>query len=128
MEDNILHHSSISNKVDLRKKLRREMPKGERILWGKLRNNHVGGFKFKRQVDFDNYVVDFCCYKLRLVVEVDGSTHEEKMEYDKIREEHLKSLGLTVIKYTSDQVFNNLQDVLNDIYSTCQKLSGEDKK
>ena len=104
------------------------MPKGERILWGKLRNNQINGFKFKRQVDLGSYVVDFYCHELKLIIEIDGLSHDNEETYKKDiqRQKYLENRGFTIKRYTSEQVFNNLSEVLEDIYNTCDKLkSGE---
>lgn len=100
------------------------MTKGEKILWQHINRDQLG-LRFRRQYGIGDYIVDFYCPKLKLVVEIDGLTHyEEKVfENDQIRQRYLEQLGLTVKRYNSEQVFNNLESVLTDIYNTCQELN-----
>lgn len=112
--------------TSLRKKLRNSMTKGEVILWKQLKGNQLG-FKFRRQCGVGNYVVDFYCSRLRLVVEIDGLSHasEKVYENDLQRQSYLESLGLLVKRYSSQDVFYNLHTVVEDIFQTCQTLSSQ---
>ncbi len=108
----------------IRRILRQSMPKGEKILWQALRNRQVE-YKFRRQYSINRFVVDFYCPKLKLAIEVDGYTHfddEEKYQYDKNRQDYLELLKITVLRYRSEQIFKNLNSVLEQIYYTCEKL------
>ncbi len=109
--------------TSLRRKLRQTMPKGERLLWNKLRNNQLN-FKFRRQFSIDNFVVDFCCPKLKLIVEIDGLSHAEEdiFEKDQKREEFLSSLGFIFKRYNSKDVFEKTEEVVTDIFYTCEFL------
>ena len=75
------------------------------------------GYDFHRQKPIDNYIVDFFCNKLKLAVEVDGYTHvfEKTFDRDKWKEQRLKEIGITVIRYKDDDVINNIEGVLEDI-------------
>ena len=72
------------------------------------------GFKFKRQVPIDNYIVDFLCTDNKLIIELDGSQHFENSNYDKKRDEYLSSKGYKVVRITNDNI-NNLEGVLEYI-------------
>jgi len=85
------------------KELRRAPTLSERRLWNWLRNRTFKGFKFRRQVPIDRYVVDFYCPALRLAIEVDGLHHETPWmsEYDSDRSEYLSSCGIEVIRFSN---------------------------
>lgn len=73
------------------------------------------GLKFTRQKPLDNYIVDFYCSELLLAIEIDGDSHTEQTEYDRIRTETLDQYGITVIRYTNREVLNNLEGVYRDL-------------
>lgn len=79
-----------TSKAARAKELRREMTPAERKLWQHLRNNLLEGFHFRRQQIIEPYVVDFYCHQAALVVEVDGSVHQDQQEYDTRRERGLQ--------------------------------------
>lgn len=98
------------------KALRNNLTHAEMALWNYLKNNPEG-YKFRRQHPVWKYIVDFYCHALRLVIEVDGSIHDENeiKEYDIERENNLKELGLIVIRFTNNQVENDFEAVIMDI-------------
>jgi very-short-patch-repair endonuclease len=110
----------------LRGKLRNNMTKSEIVLWKHLNHDQLG-YRFRRQYGVGNYIVDFYCPKLKLVIEIDGNTHHEEsvFENDRIREAYLQNLGLKVKRYNSGEIFNNLENVLKDIYQNCQEINEE---
>lgn len=87
--------------------LRTHSTPGEIILWDKvLKNKQMHGYQFLRQHAIDNYIVDFVCRKIKLVIEVDGYSHNFKFEKDKERDEYLSQLGFTVIRFTENEIKN----------------------
>lgn len=98
------------------KELRDRMTKAENALWNRLSNKQLG-VKFRRQHPLSTYIVDFYCHKLKLVIEVDGGIHdlEEIKLVDKERENRLKELGLTVIRFTNDDVLYRIENVIERI-------------
>ncbi|PIR75599.1 MAG: hypothetical protein CO030_00505 [Candidatus Magasanikbacteria bacterium CG_4_9_14_0_2_um_filter_42_11] len=106
-----------------RRKLRRDMPKGEKLLWHHLKNSQLG-YKFRRQYGIGSYTADFFCPKLKLCIEVDGLSHvgEDAEEHDKRRDAYMTSIGITVKRYTGGQVWDDLDNVKMDIYNTCVRL------
>jgi very-short-patch-repair endonuclease len=108
----------------IRRKLRQEPIGCERKLWSKLRNNQLG-YKFRRQFGIGQYIVDFYCPKLRLVIEIDGATHctEEEKNNDRVRQEYLENLGLTVKRYWNIDIKNNFSEVIYDIQKVCEQLA-----
>jgi cyclase len=96
--------------------LRERMTEAECLLWEELRNKKFP-VKFRRQHPLGKYIVDFYCHKLKLVIELDGSIHlkPEVKSYDKIREDEIVMLGLTVIRFKNEEVIYNLESVLSKI-------------
>lgn len=103
-----------------RKRLRENQTKAEKILWGRLRNRRFQNLKFRRQYGIEEYIVDFYCSKLKLVIEVDGAQHysEDGLEYDRTREKFMESLGIKTIRFT------NLE-VEEDVGKVIDRLKGE---
>ncbi len=97
--------------IDKARRLRRDATHPEAILWGVLRSGHLGGLKFRRQHAIGSYVADFFCNSARLVVEVDGMSHDDRAEYDKRRSEFLQGFGLKVIRVTNDDILDDLEAV-----------------
>jgi len=89
------------------REMRNSSTKGEIKFWCELLRKGQSGYQFYRQKIINNYIVDFYCAKLKLVIEIDGSSHDEKAEYDKHRDEALNSLGLRVIHYNDLSVLSN---------------------
>ncbi|MCS6795776.1 MAG: DUF559 domain-containing protein, partial [Raineya sp.] len=88
---------------------RKNPTEAENILWQTLRNRNLG-VKFRRQHAIDGFIVDFVCLERSLIIEVDGAVHlaKEQQELDQIRTEYLEYLGYRVIRFTNDEVENNL--------------------
>lgn len=97
--------------------LRKNETESEKILWGKLRNNQVKGYKFRRQHPIGLYIADFYCHKLKLIIEVDGEYHNlpEQIEKDKERTQILESNGLKVIRFTNHEIHKNVDKVISEI-------------
>src|SRR5262245_11145126 len=87
----------------------------EEILWRELRGRRLRGLKFRRQAPISPYTVDFLCSALKLVVEVDGPSHSERLMYDSVRDEELERMGFRVLRVTADDVFDRLHTVLDTI-------------
>ncbi len=99
------------------RELRNNATASEKRLWKYLRGKQMRGYDFHRQKPIDNYVVDFFCYKLRLIIEVDGRTHgfQEVYKRDVKKEKKLKDLGLRVLRFTDEQVLTDIETVLRNI-------------
>ena len=99
------------------RELREKQTPAEEILWQLLRNRQLGDAKFRRQHQFGDYICDFYCHDAGLVVECDGEVHEstEAKAHDKKRDSYLKSQGLTVIRFQNKAVFNDTENVLQQI-------------
>ncbi|MCQ0112049.1 endonuclease domain-containing protein [Zhouia sp. CL16] len=97
------------------KLLRERMTKAENMLWDVLRDKKFMGYKFRRQHPIQNYIVDFYCHELKMVIEVDGDYHNSKEQkcLDKEREEEIVFQGLRIIRFTNQQVISNIANVLD---------------
>lgn len=97
------------------RELRNNSTLGEILLWKRLRAKQCYGFDFHRQKPILNYIVDFYCYKLKLIIEVDGFSHNYKAEQDKNRDLELTEIGFAVLRFSEGEIRNNLDLVLNSI-------------
>jgi len=106
----------IKNQQKKKKRTKKRMTECEIILWSHIRNNLLG-VRFRRQYGIGSYIADFYCPSLKLVIELDGSQHftEEGLEYDKIREDFMKSLGIKTLRFNNNDVWNNIEGVLEEI-------------
>ena len=98
------------------RELRNEATDAERHLWRHLKLKQLAGFRFRRQVPISNYVVDFVCPRIRLIVELDGGHHAERVGADAARTRALEAYGYRVLRYWNDDVLLRTQDVLDDIF------------
>ena len=107
-----------SGAVGLARGLRRSETSAEHELWSKLRNRQMDGWKFKRQVPFGYYILDFFCFDARLAVEIDGATHSEEKEIanDQERTAFLEANGVRVMRFANSDVVRNIDGVLEMIY------------
>src|SRR5690606_29824049 len=88
----------------------------EVLFWNQVKNNQFKGFDFDRQKIIGNYIVDFYCSNCNVVIEIDGSSHNDKVEYDAERDAYLESLGLTVIHIPVNDVMKQISSVMNMLY------------
>jgi len=99
------------------RRLRNNPTKSERILWKYLKGKKMRGYDFHRQKPLGHFIVDFFCYELSLVIELDGQTHqwEETAIRDAEKEATLNKLGLNILRFQDRIVFDEIQVVLRNI-------------
>ena len=99
---------------DRARELRRNLTPAERLLWQALRRRQFLGIKFHRQIPIGPYIVDFCAFHPKIVIEIDGHSHynPENRKTDLKRDRFLKNLGFTVFRFTNPEVLHNLEGVL----------------
>ena len=114
-----------TSEKEKRRKLRKESPQAERLLWYRLRNRQLLGCRFRRQYSVGAYVLDFYCPQLRLAIEIDGDSHFQpgSPEYDEQRQREIEALGVRFLRFRNDQVFENLDGVLECIAEIVRELS-----
>jgi len=105
--------------IEIARKLRKNLSPAEKRLWPRLRDRRFAGFKFRRQHPIGAFVVDFCCPRIALVVELDGESHLERQCEDKAREAFLVSEGMLILRFWNTEVYDDLEPVLEKIYQTC---------
>ena len=94
------------------RELRHDSNPAERRMWELLRAKRMGGFKFRRQHAIGGYIADFICLPARLVIEVDGDTHDEDREVpDQKRTEYIEKVGFRVIRFWNQEVLNSTSEV-----------------
>lgn len=95
--------------------LRQQLTPAEEILWKTLRNRQLGDLKFRRQHPIGRFIVDFYCPSHKLIIEVDGEIHNQQQDYDQTRTQKLQNFGYLVLRFTNDEVINDLSTVLQKI-------------
>ena len=95
------------------RELRNDLTEAEKHLWHELRRRNLG-VKFRRQVIIGQYIVDFVCFEKKIIIEVDGGQHMDN-ESDQLRDQWLGSQGFKVLRFWNNEVFSNLEGVLENI-------------
>ena len=96
----------------------------EDMLWGALRENQLSGYKFRRQHPTSYYILDFYCHSKKLAIEVDGGYHDnpDQKDYDEFRTAALNQMGITEIRFTNQQVLDDLPGVLERIKEALSEI------
>lgn len=104
---------------ELARQLRKNMTRGEVILWQRLKCKQVRGYDFDRQRPIDQFIVDFYCKQLMLAIEIDGSSHDSQQaqQRDRQRQSRLESLGVRFLRFRESEVRNNTDAVVDAIES-----------
>jgi len=101
--------------LDRARSLRQKATPPEQLLWSVLRGRRLAGLKFRRQEPIGPYFVDFCCRELKLIVELDGMSHDDKHVQDKLRDQWLTAQGYRVFRVTNWDVNEDLEAVARTI-------------
>ena len=101
------------------KRMRSEPTDAERALWQLLRAKRFAGYKFKRQVPIDRYIVDFVCFAGRLIIEADGSQHVDS-RYDAVRDSYLTDQGFHLLRFWNNDILTNIEGVSEAIWAALQ--------
>lgn len=122
-----LHKDAIGKLYQYGRELRQESTEAEKLLWAELRNRKLNGLKFRRQHPLDKFIVDFYCNERKIVVELDGSVHDEKInkDYDEARTAMLAGLNVIVLRFQNEEVISNIEDVLNKIREVADLLNSD---
>jgi very-short-patch-repair endonuclease len=103
------------------RKLRADSTFSEVLLWLKIKRKSFG-YEFHRQVPIDEYIVDFYCHELMLAIEIDGCSHDNKYDYDDMRQRKLEELGVMLIRFEDKVVKRSMNDVLRTLEFTIQEI------
>ena len=104
---------NLTNKARL---LRKNQTDVEQLLWKQLRNRHLYQFKFRRQFPIEPYIADFACLELKLIIELDGGQHANRVNYDNQRSLFLEQRGFKVMRFWNNDVIENTVGVLEAIH------------
>ena len=107
--------------------LRQNSTLAEILLWKNIKDRALG-YEFHRQVPIDEFIVDFYCHELSLVIEVDGNTHDYNFINDELRQKKLESLGITVVRFTDDDVRKYMNDVLRSLQVNILEVEEREQK
>jgi very-short-patch-repair endonuclease len=105
----------------LAREMRQKPTAAERKLWQRIRRKQVRGVKFRRQQAIDRFIVDFCSLSTRLIIEVDGPTHDTSQEADTLRQALLEALGFELVRFTNRDVLGNIDGVMEVIYEVVER-------
>jgi very-short-patch-repair endonuclease len=105
--------------------MRQQPNDAEAMVWNALRNRQLRGFKFRRQYAIGNYIADFYCAEAKLVLELDGQSHIGKEGYDANRIAWLESQGLCVLRFTNQDVYESLEELLEVVWRKCVERTAE---
>ena len=116
-------HPQRKKTLDRARLLRKaQMTNAEQLLWNEIRAHRFGGLKFRRQVPLGPYIADFLCVEKKLIIELDGKSHEGKKSYDERRTKYLEECDLCVLRFTNDDVEGDIEGVLQRV---AKVVSGE---
>lgn len=101
----------MSTRVHRARKLRKNSTLPERKLWQLLRNRRLGGLKFRRQHPIGQFIVDFVCEERKLIVELDGNSHDDAYRYDMLRQRDLERRGYEVVRVNNEEVLDDAESV-----------------
>jgi len=107
----LIYNTKLKNRS---RELRNKSTLSEVLLWNEIKAKKLG-YQFLRQKPIGNYIVDFYCPKLKLIIEIDGSSHNSKQEYDNFRDEYFNEAQLRLIRFLDNDVKNNLDNVIRAI-------------
>ena len=110
---------------DRARELRKNATFTERLLWKHIRAGQLKGFRFLRQKPIDEFIVDFYCKKVQLVIEIDGVTHHGRESYDKRRETRLRELGYNVLRLDGYYILDNITGALEVIVGRIDEIENK---
>jgi very-short-patch-repair endonuclease len=111
------HHRPAAKRIrDHALNMRREATEAETAIWRMLRDRRFSSVKFRRQVPFQNYILDFVCFDRKLIIEIDGSQHLDSKR-DGQRDAPLAKEGFQVIRYWNNDVLQRRDSVLEDLFA-----------
>ena len=105
------------------KELRRNMTDAEKLLWSKIRRDQIDKLPFRKQVAIGNYVADFACLPIKLVIEVGGGQHDWQKAQDDVRTAWLESRGYRVVRFWNNEVLGNINGVLEALVAVVRGMT-----
>ena len=99
--------------------------RAEKYLWKAGLSRNQLGIKFKRQRPLDRFIVDFLSQEVGLVIEIDGSSHNAKGNYDAYRQRRIEELGYTIIRFSEGEVLNNIDTVIQQLQHVVHSMKAQ---
>jgi very-short-patch-repair endonuclease len=116
-------HKNLSRDYGRAKSLRQNSSLVEQKMWVELRGAaKIWNLKFRRQQPIHPYIVDFICFSLKLVIELDGQSHDYTQEQDRKRAAYLENQGYKVVRYLNDDVMGNIEGVMESLHGEIRRL------
>ena len=112
-------------RIEKARELRRNQTPAEALMWSALRRRQLDGFHFRRQYSQGRYIFAFVCLAAKLVVEIDGPSHDQTVEYDDQRTRYMERQGFQVIRFSNDDVHRNLEGVTETIRQILNGITEE---
>ena len=103
------------------RKLRINCTPSETLLWSKIRRKSLG-YEFHRQVPIYKYIVDFYCHELSLAIEIDGSIHDNRHEYDIVRQRNIERYGVKFIRFDNEVIVRDIGSVIRTLIATISEI------
>jgi very-short-patch-repair endonuclease len=118
-----MHFGATKQTFQYAETLRKKMTKAEEIIWEKVCKNQLG-VRIRRQHPVWKFIADFYCHEVKLIIEIDGGIHltSENKEYDISRNITLNEFGIQIIRFTNDQVINEIDKVIEEIRRVIETL------
>jgi len=113
--DKTMYFGAKTDLIESARILRKNMTFYEKLLWERLKGKQICGIRFRRQHPINIFVVDFYCHEAGLVVEIDGEIHNMKKDYDDGRSAEMEKFDIKVIRFTNQEVKNNIERVIDKI-------------
>jgi very-short-patch-repair endonuclease len=110
-------------KRELAKQFRKSMTPSEKLIWNKLRDRRLLGYRFRRQQVILGFIVDFYCHELKFVIEIDGQIHKQQKDYDHEREMILLKNNISVLRITNREVETQMPSVIDTISSKIARIA-----
>ena len=107
----------------LARDLRKRQTPAEKAVWNMVRDRRMLELKFRRQFPIVPFVADFCCWELRLIVELDGEIHAEAQQAarDRERDAYIQGLGFVILRFPNDRVFGDVLGVIEEILGLARR-------
>ncbi|MBD0288523.1 MAG: endonuclease domain-containing protein [Flavisolibacter sp.] len=117
-----MHYGAAKNIFQYAELLRKNMTPAEKMLWDRFYKNQLG-VRIRRQHPIGKYIADSYCHEAKLIIEIDGDIHliKENKEYDIGRKVCLNEFGIEIIRFTNDEVMNNVEEVIQKIKSKIEQ-------
>jgi very-short-patch-repair endonuclease len=101
--------------IERAQELRVNMTPTEKLLWDRLKEKQIDGYRFRRQHPIYRYILDFYCAEKSFAIEIDGGVHDKNKEYDEYRDKVLESLGIKTLRIKDDEVIDNIDEVIKKV-------------